>query len=90
MHHDICESGLLRSIEQQAPKLWAAFTAAADEGLIFIDEANDAITASNRLLLTFPDLHDMISHIVDHWTRHRPEAGIEHLTELLIRTGVEQ
>lgn len=89
MNHEIYESGLLQSIKQQAPNLWAAFANAADEGLIFIDEANDAITASNRLLLTFPDLHEMICHIVDHWTHHRPEAEIQQLTELLNRTGEE-
>lgn len=81
--------GLLQSIRQDAPKLWAAFTLAAGHGLIFIDEANDAITASNRLLLTYPDLHEMTCQIIDHWAHHRAETKTDEWTRLMGQAGTK-
>ncbi|HCY85563.1 MAG TPA: hypothetical protein DHV36_10550 [Desulfobacteraceae bacterium] len=68
------EPGMLATIRQQSPELWKALKNGESQGLIFLDEANDAVSATNRLLLTYPDLHEVVNQIVDQWTRtHAPD-----------------
>jgi hypothetical protein len=59
--------GFIESIKQTQPALWDSIVSNAKTGLIVIDEKNDAITATNRLLLTYPDLHLAISSLINSW-----------------------
>ena len=59
--------GYVQYVKEQQPQMWASFERAATEGLIFIDEENDAITATNRLLLTYPGLHDVLAMLAQDW-----------------------
>ncbi|WP_320044650.1 hypothetical protein [uncultured Desulfobacter sp.] len=77
--------GLLVSIKAGAPKLWESLEHAATLGLIFIDEEHDAVTATNRLLLTYPDLHGALNQIIDHWS-NQADGGMDALAEILHRT----
>jgi hypothetical protein len=52
-------------LRRRQPSSWALLKMAAAQGLVVIDEDTDSITATNRLLLTYPGLHDVISMIVD-------------------------
>lgn len=52
-------------IKTSQPKTWALITQAANEGLIFIDEDNDALAPTNRLLLTYPGLHKALCCIIN-------------------------
>ncbi|MEO5366635.1 MAG: hypothetical protein H7831_09835 [Magnetococcus sp. WYHC-3] len=66
----ILEGGFLHFVQTHQPRLWALIQKTAQEsGLIVVDEAHDAITATNRLLWTNPVLHDCIATLVDQWTR---------------------
>ena len=70
------------------PQIWASIKNAAQEGLIYIDEANDAVTATNRLLLTYPDLHEVLSMLNDTWARETAaKTGKDLFSELL--TGIK-
>lgn len=77
--------GLLASIKAGAPRLWESLEHAATLGLIFIDEEHDAVTATNRLLLTYPDLHGVLNQIIDHWSS-QADGGMEAMAKILRRT----
>lgn len=57
----------------EQPKIWESISSAAADGLIVIDEGNDAVTATNRLLLTYPDLHTVLNLLVENWIRKKAE-----------------
>ena len=57
--------GTIEFLKDRQPSTWALLKMAAIQGLVVIDEDADSITATNRLLLTYPGLHDVISMIVD-------------------------
>lgn len=57
----------------EQPKIWESISSAAADGLIVIDEGNDAVTATNRLLLTYPDLHTVLNLLVENWIRKKTE-----------------
>ena len=58
----------IESLKTEHPQLWFSIAAAAHDGLVVIDEESDAITATNRLLLTYPGLHEILSFLNDQWT----------------------
>ena len=74
-------------IKKDAPKLWRTLKTAQAEGLMFIDEKNDSITATNRLLLTYPDLHETINQIIDHWTLKKNNIEFSQLDFLVKEIG---
>lgn len=63
-------------LKNEQPRLWESLCNAAEEGLIVIDEANDSVTATNRLLLTYPDLHTVLSFLVDTWVKRKTEEFV--------------
>ncbi|OSM01886.1 hypothetical protein [Magnetofaba australis] len=78
------ERGYLHFVQTRHPKMWALIEKTArDSGLIFIDEANDAITASNRLLWTNPILHDCLATLVDQWAMEEAQNAPNPLMQLL-------
>ena len=85
----IGEPSLLLEIEKDAPKLWKTLKSAQEEGLLFIDEKTDSITATNRLLLTYPDLHETLNQIIDHWSLKKNNIEFSQL-DLLIRESWRQ
>ena len=72
-------------LKNEQPELWETIRKAADEGLIIIDEASDGVTATNRLLLTYPDLHTVLSFLVDNWTRRKTEVLARESAALLLK-----
>jgi hypothetical protein len=69
-------------VKSEQPRIWESIRNAADEGLIFIDEINDSVTPTNRLLLTYPDLHIVLNLLVDNWVRVKKE---EFTSESIVR-----
>ena len=65
------ELSFISSLQREQPQLWQTIVSAANEGLIIIDQENDAVTATNRLLLTYPGLHDILAFITDQWTENQ-------------------
>lgn len=61
-------------LQENQPKVWDSLVLAAAEGLIIIDEELDSVTATNRLLLTYPDLHAVLCFLVDNWAVREKEA----------------
>lgn len=59
--------GFIKSIQDTHPQLWESILNSSKSGLILIDEENDSISATNRLLLTYPDLHEAISTLINEW-----------------------
>jgi hypothetical protein len=67
--------GFIEYIKKKTPAVWARLEYAAQEGLVYIDIDSDAVTASNRLLLTYPDLHEVLSTLINQWAE---SAEIDH------------
>jgi hypothetical protein len=61
------QKSFLEDIKKTQPELYASLKKYADDGLFVIDEQNDAITATNRLLFTYPDLHLALSTLINSW-----------------------
>lgn len=61
------KSGFINYIKTTQPMMWQSIENAAQEGLIYIDEEMDAITATNRLLLTYPQLHEVLNMLTENW-----------------------
>jgi hypothetical protein len=59
--------GFIDYIKIKNPSVWASLEYAAQEGLVYVDINSDAVTASNRLLLTYPDLHEILSTLINQW-----------------------
>lgn len=59
--------GFIEYIKKKTPAVWDKLEYADQEGLVYIDVDSDAVTASNRLLLTYPDLHEVLSTLIDQW-----------------------
>jgi hypothetical protein len=58
---------MVEYMRERQPASWALLKLAAAQGLVVIDEATDSITATNRLLLTYTGLHEVVSMLVDSW-----------------------
>ncbi|MBF0444099.1 MAG: hypothetical protein HQL68_00810 [Magnetococcales bacterium] len=63
------ESGFINFVKNRRPEMWLLLEKARERGLIVVDEENDAITATNRLMWTNPVLHDCLATMVDQWVR---------------------
>lgn len=87
MNHN--DSGFLKSIQTTHPNLWESILASSKSGLIVIDQQNDSITATNRLLLTYPDLHEAISTLVNEWEqihlKQNSKSYFNHITNELTK-----
>ena len=59
--------GFIEYIKKKNHAVWERLEYAAQEGLVYIDIDSDAVTASNRLLLTYPDLHEVLSTLINQW-----------------------
>ena len=67
----MAKTSFIESLKLEQPQLWLTIVSAAQEGLIVIDEENDAVSATNRLLLTYPQLHEVLAFINDQWTEEK-------------------
>lgn len=61
--------GFLANIKRTQPQLWETILKSSKEGLLIVDEENDSISPTNRLLWTYPDLHEAISVLINEWTQ---------------------
>jgi hypothetical protein len=59
--------GFIDTIKEDQPALWELIKLHSQSGLIVVDEENDAISATNRLLWTYPGLHEAINTIINSW-----------------------
>ena len=77
-------SSYIEYVKAKEPRLWGTLQAAAADGLIFIDEKTDAITATNRLLLTYPDLHEVLNMLCTTWRNDQAkDLGKDLIKQLL-------
>jgi hypothetical protein len=67
--------GLVEYLKRKQPATWALLKRAALDGLVIIDEATDAATATNRLLLTYPGLHEILSTLTNAWAECRNDTS---------------
>jgi hypothetical protein len=74
----------LAYIKQEQPLLFQQLCIVEAEGLIVLDEKTDSLTATNRLLLTYPGLHDVLSRIINDWAEKR-ENYTEHFKQVITR-----
>lgn len=85
----ILENGFIHFVKEKQPRMWALIHKTAEEtGLIVVDEENDAITATNRLMWANPVLHDCLATLVDQWTRDH-ETKTEAFRSLLQPVALE-
>jgi len=81
--------GLIEHLKARQPATRALLKRAALDGIVVIDEETDAITATNRLLLTYPGLHDTLAAL----TNARAERSFEasaHVAGLLRSQPMEE
>jgi hypothetical protein len=64
-------------IKKEQPALWEQIVTISKDGLIIVDEENDAVTATNRLLWTYPGIHDALATIVDQWSNKHSQKDSE-------------
>lgn len=83
------ESGKFTAyLQRYQPKVWESLVSAASDGLILIDEETDSVTPTNRLLLTYPDLHAVLCFLIDTWAVREKEAHGEASWQLFVK-GME-
>lgn len=63
----------LEYLKSDAPGIWESLKRAEEDGLVHIDKNNDAVTATNRLLLTFPELHNTLNYLTEYWFQRQSE-----------------
>lgn len=74
----------------QHPKIWESLNRAAQDGLVYIDHEADSVTATNRLLLTYPDLHDILNVINEEWYKDKAiKAGEDQFKDLISQLNVK-
>ena len=74
--------GLVEYLKREQPSTWTLLQQAALTGLVLIDEATDAVTATNRLLLTYPGLHEQLSTLTNSWAERSCDTR-SHFSRLL-------
>ena len=85
------QQGFIAHVKQNHPQMWQLIQQTAqDSGLIVVDEENDAITATNRLLWTNPVLHECLATLVDQWADQHAEADAESAFRALIQGDEEE
>jgi hypothetical protein len=78
------ELTFIGKIKKEQPALWEQMVKIAKDGLIVIDEKNDAVTATNRLLWTYPGIHDALSTIINEWSnRHSLKDSEDNFKNIL-------
>lgn len=82
--------GFLENIKKTEPLLWQSIEKTSKEGLIFIDEQNDSITPTNRLLLTYPDLHETISVLINSWSEREEKNNAKYIFNEIIKELKEE
>ena len=76
------ENGFIHHLQTKQPAVWQLICSASEEGLINIDVDCDCVTATNRLLWSYPGLHEVLSHIINHWTENISTAQVDVSTIL--------
>ncbi|MBT4289451.1 MAG: hypothetical protein HOD92_19160 [Deltaproteobacteria bacterium] len=78
------ETSYINYLKLEQPEIWETILKAEKDGLIVVDEETDSVTATNRLLLTYPGLHDIINMLVEGWNQKKAAAfGQELISNLL-------
>lgn len=78
------DTSYINYLKMEQPEIWQSILGAEKEGLIIINEETDSVTATNRLLLTYPGLHDTLNMLVEGWTQKKAsEFGQEMINSLL-------
>ena len=76
--------GFIDSIKQEQPALWELIKLHSKSGLIVVDEENDAVSATNRLLWTYPGLHEALNTIINNWNNSSLEKmAKENFSQIL-------
>jgi hypothetical protein len=86
------EKSFIEYVKNKQPAMWDLIRMTAEKDrLIVIDEENDAVTATNRLLWTNPGLHECLSTIVNEWTNDHLDGDIlfKSLVNNIADTGKE-
>jgi len=80
----ITDTSYINYLKLEHPEIWKSILRAEKDGLIVVDEETDSVTATNRLLLTYPGLHDILNMLVEGWSQKKAEAfGRELINNLL-------
>lgn len=80
----ITDTSYINYLKLEQPEIWQSILRAEKDGLIVIDQETDSVTATNRLLLTYPGLHDVLNLLVEGWNQKKAERfGQEIINNLL-------
>jgi hypothetical protein len=78
------DTSYINYLKLEQPEIWQSILSAENDGLIVIDEETDSVTATNRLLLTYPGLHDILNMLVEGWNQKKAESfGYEIISNLI-------
>jgi hypothetical protein len=67
----MASSGFIDYLKSKEPATWALIKQTAETSdLIVVDEGSDSVTASNRLLWTYPGIHQALSTIINAWNEN--------------------
>lgn len=78
------DTSYINYLKLEQPEIWKTILKAEKNGLIVVNEKTDSVTATNRLLLTYPELHEVLNMLVEGWNQKKSEAfGQELISNLL-------
>ncbi len=80
------EPRLLDHLRTRRIPTLAMLQSAGLDGLVLFDEDEDALAASNRLLLNYSGLHEFLSDICDQWAENECDSDA-HFSALLRGAG---
>ncbi|OGG96017.1 MAG: hypothetical protein A2508_03680 [Candidatus Lambdaproteobacteria bacterium RIFOXYD12_FULL_49_8] len=76
--------GFITWLKEDHPEIWASVLRAVDLGLILVDEKNEALSATARLELTYPDLQEVLNLLAhDHARKTARSQSHDFWKELL-------
>ncbi|MFC1652437.1 hypothetical protein ACFL3F_01835 [Planctomycetota bacterium] len=71
-------TGFLDFLHKEHRAIWTALKIAEQENLVHMDTETDAISGTNRLLLTYPGLHDVLSLLTNEWAENQNNTEAFH------------
>ncbi|PCI29574.1 MAG: hypothetical protein COB67_03620 [SAR324 cluster bacterium] len=79
------EQTYISYLKLEQPQIWLSILRASEDGLIFVDEDHDSVTATARLLLTYPDLHEVLNMLTENWIKLKSEETGHNLLQNLLQ-----
>ena len=69
------EGGFFEYLQREERATWTLLKIVGKDGLVIINPETDAVTATNRLLLTYPGLHEILTTLINQWAEEQQNVS---------------